>query len=96
MYLCKKYKVTVYPQAIEMAATFDTNSLKQMADYSALEGRAIFNKATKENRAGQNDIPIMDDKGIPKKISRVLVCVGGSQPDAKSIASGKTIQGYIN
>lgn len=47
------YKVTVYPQAIAMAATFDTNSLKKMADYSALEGRAIFNKATQEGKSGQ-------------------------------------------
>jgi len=47
------YKVTVYPQAIAMAATFDTNSIKQMADYSAMEGRAIFNKATLEGKAGQ-------------------------------------------
>ena len=47
------YKVTVYPQAIAMAATFDTNSLKTMADYSALEGRAIYNKAIEQNKAGQ-------------------------------------------
>jgi len=39
------FKVTVYPQAIAMAATFDRNSLFKMADYSALEGRAIYNKA---------------------------------------------------
>src|SRR6476660_2131450 len=30
------FKVTVYPQAIGMAATFDTSALLQMADYSAL------------------------------------------------------------
>src|SRR5688572_21549566 len=30
------YRVTVYPQAIGMAATFDTTSLAMMADYSAL------------------------------------------------------------
>lgn len=47
------YKVTVYPQAIAMAATFDTNSLQKMADYSALEGRAIYNKANSEGKAGQ-------------------------------------------
>ncbi len=47
------YRVTVYPQAIAMAATFDTNSLKTMADYSALEGRAIYNKAVAENKSGQ-------------------------------------------
>jgi beta-glucosidase len=39
------YNVTVYPQAIAMAATFDTAALFKMADYSALEGRVIFNKA---------------------------------------------------
>lgn len=47
------YRVTVFPQAIGMAATFDTNSLKLMADYSALEGRAIYNKAIQDGRAGQ-------------------------------------------
>ncbi|GHA78555.1 glucan 1,4-alpha-glucosidase [Pontibacter akesuensis] len=47
------YKVTVYPQAIGMAATFDTISLKQMADFSALEGRAIYNKAIEEGKSGQ-------------------------------------------
>lgn len=40
------FKTTVYPQAIGMAATWDTNSLKKMAYFSAIEGRAIFNKAT--------------------------------------------------
>jgi beta-glucosidase len=50
------YHVTVYPQAIAMAATWDTNSLKQMADYSAMEGRAIYNKARQEGKAGQRYI----------------------------------------
>jgi beta-glucosidase len=50
------YNVTVYPQAIAMAATFDTNSIKMMADYSAMEGRAIFNKSTQEGKAGQRYI----------------------------------------
>ncbi|HEY8898718.1 MAG TPA: glycoside hydrolase family 3 C-terminal domain-containing protein [Niastella sp.] len=39
------YPVTVFPQAIGMAATFDTSALFKMADFSALEGRVIFNKA---------------------------------------------------
>ncbi|MBP6687904.1 MAG: glycoside hydrolase family 3 C-terminal domain-containing protein, partial [Lacibacter sp.] len=39
------FRTTVFPQAIGMAATWDTNSLHRMADYSALEGRAIHNKA---------------------------------------------------
>ena len=44
------YKVTVFPQAIAMAATWDTNSLHTMADYSAMEGRAIHNKAIAEGK----------------------------------------------
>jgi beta-glucosidase len=44
------FKVTSYPQAIAMAATWDTNSLYKMADYSALEGRAIHNKAIELGR----------------------------------------------
>jgi beta-glucosidase len=47
------FKVTVYPQAIGMAATFDRNSLFQMADYSALEGRAIYNKALELGRTNE-------------------------------------------
>ena len=47
------YPVTVYPQAIAMAATFDTNSLRLMAHYSALEGRAVYNKAISDGKQGQ-------------------------------------------
>jgi beta-glucosidase len=47
------FRVTVYPQAIGMAATFDTNSLATMADYSALEGRAVHNKAIALKRANE-------------------------------------------
>jgi beta-glucosidase len=47
------FKTTVYPQAIAMAATFDKNSLHKMADYSALEGRAIYNKAVELNRTNE-------------------------------------------
>ena len=50
------YQVTVYPQAIGMAATFDTASLRLMADYAATEGRAIYNKAISEGKAGQRYI----------------------------------------
>ncbi len=39
------FNVTSYPQAIAMAATWDTTSLKAMANFSAIEGRAIHNKA---------------------------------------------------
>lgn len=47
------FKVTVYPQAIAMAASFDTGSLHTMADFSAMEGRAIQNKAIKMGRTNE-------------------------------------------
>jgi beta-glucosidase len=46
------YKVTVFPQAIGMAATWDTSSLKLMAQYAAEEGRAIHNKSIALNKTG--------------------------------------------
>ncbi|MEP7109158.1 MAG: glycoside hydrolase family 3 C-terminal domain-containing protein [Ferruginibacter sp.] len=47
------FRVTVFPQAIAMAATFDTNSIYKMADYAALEGRAIQNKAIQSGRTNE-------------------------------------------
>lgn len=47
------YRVTVFPQAIGMAATWDTASLFKMADYAALEGRAVYAKAVAQGRAGE-------------------------------------------
>ncbi|WP_238387713.1 glycoside hydrolase family 3 C-terminal domain-containing protein [Pararcticibacter amylolyticus] len=47
------FKVTVYPQAIGMAATFDPASLFKMAQFSALEGRAIYNKAVETGRTNE-------------------------------------------
>jgi beta-glucosidase len=38
-----EYKVTVFPQAIGMAAGWDVNAIKQMGDYTSEEGRAIYN-----------------------------------------------------
>lgn len=46
------YKTTVFPQAIGMAAAWDTAALKQMAYYSALEGRAINHLAVTEGKTG--------------------------------------------
>jgi beta-glucosidase len=37
------YKVTVYPQAIGMAAGWDVDAIKQMGDFTSEEGRAIYN-----------------------------------------------------
>lgn len=46
------YKVTSYPQAIAMAATWDIASLHTMADYCAVEGRAIYNDSRKKGKSG--------------------------------------------
>ena len=46
------YHVTSYPQAIGMAATWDTASINKMGDYSAMEGRAIHNKSIELNKTG--------------------------------------------
>ncbi|MEO7049777.1 MAG: glycoside hydrolase family 3 N-terminal domain-containing protein, partial [Ferruginibacter sp.] len=47
------FKTTVYPQAIAMAATWDTAALFSMADQSALEGRAVHNKAIALGRTNE-------------------------------------------
>ena len=44
------FRVTSYPQAIAMAATWDSTSLYQMADFSAMEGRAIQNIAIEQGK----------------------------------------------
>lgn len=46
-------KVTVFPQAIGMAATFDTEALQRMGDITATEGRALFNESLKKGRVAQ-------------------------------------------
>lgn len=47
-----QYKVTVFPQAIGMAATWDEVTFRQVANAIADEGRAIYNDASsKGNRA---------------------------------------------
>lgn len=43
-------KVTVFPQAIGMAATFDVDALEMMGDMTASEGRALFNEAWKSGK----------------------------------------------
>lgn len=45
-------KVTVFPQAIGMAATFDTEALEQCADMISSEGRALFNEDLKKGKTG--------------------------------------------
>lgn len=42
-----KKKVTVFPQAIGMAATFNTESIYKMGEITSTEGRALFNEALK-------------------------------------------------
>ncbi|MEO6520070.1 MAG: glycoside hydrolase family 3 C-terminal domain-containing protein [Mucilaginibacter sp.] len=46
------YKVTVYPQAIAMAATWDKGSIHTMGDYTAEEGRAVYNESIKNDKHG--------------------------------------------
>ena len=41
-----EYKVTVYPQAIGMAAGWDVEAMQRMGDYTATEGRAIYNTSS--------------------------------------------------
>lgn len=48
-----KEKVTVFPQAIGMAATFDTEALQKMGDITASEGRALFNEDMKTGKTGE-------------------------------------------
>ncbi|RUT67980.1 glycosyl hydrolase [Flavobacterium cupreum] len=46
------YNVTSYPQAIAMAASWNPASLKTMAEYCAVEGRAIYNDSKKKGKTG--------------------------------------------
>lgn len=45
-------KVTVFPQAIAMAATFNTKAIQKMGDITASEGRALFNEDLKSGKTG--------------------------------------------
>lgn len=45
-------KVTVFPQAIGMAATFDPEALQKMGDITSSEGRALFNEDLREGKTG--------------------------------------------
>ena len=47
------YNTTVFPQAIAMAATFDKEALETMADFTAMEGRAIYNDASSKGNYGR-------------------------------------------
>lgn len=47
-----KEKVTVFPQAIGMAATFDTEALQLMGDMTSSEGRALFNEDLRDGKTG--------------------------------------------
>jgi len=43
-------KVTVFPQAIAMAATFSTEDLEKMGDITSTEARAIFNEDLRQGK----------------------------------------------
>ncbi|KAA6343625.1 Xylan 1 4-beta-xylosidase [termite gut metagenome] len=40
---CREYPVTVYPQAIGMAAGWDVDAILKMAEFTSEEGRAVYN-----------------------------------------------------
>jgi beta-glucosidase len=46
------YPATSFPQAIGIAATWDTQSVLRMADYISDEGRAIYHDATRKGKTG--------------------------------------------
>lgn len=46
------YRVTSFPQAIGMAATWNTDALFLMAQYASDEGRAIYNDASSKGKTG--------------------------------------------
>ncbi|GHT05895.1 beta-glucosidase [Bacteroidia bacterium] len=46
------YPVTSFPQAIGMAATWDVESIHQMAEYASDEGRAIYHDASNKGKTG--------------------------------------------
>jgi beta-glucosidase len=46
------YPATSFPQAIGMAATWNTDAVHQMAEYVSDEGRAIYHDATKKGKTG--------------------------------------------
>lgn len=47
-----KEKVTVFPQAIGLAATFDTKGIERVGDIASSEGRALFNEDLKSGKTG--------------------------------------------
>jgi len=46
------YPVTSFPQAIGIAATWNTAAVQQMADYISDEGRAIYHDSSKKGKTG--------------------------------------------
>jgi beta-glucosidase len=46
------YPATSFPQAIGLAATWDTESVRQTADYISDEGRAIYHDAVRKGKTG--------------------------------------------
>jgi beta-glucosidase len=46
------YNTTVFPQAMGLAATWDTEAIRRMGDITATEGRAIYNHTVSRGMAG--------------------------------------------
>ncbi|MBL0303206.1 MAG: glycoside hydrolase family 3 C-terminal domain-containing protein [Cytophagaceae bacterium] len=47
------YSVTVYPQAIALAATWNPQGIKNMGRFSGIEGRAVYYRSLREGRNNQ-------------------------------------------
>jgi beta-glucosidase len=47
------YKVTVFPQAIALAATFDKETILEMGKITSTEARAIYNESLKNGKQGE-------------------------------------------
>ena len=63
--------------------------------------KRIFLKAGESKivlfKLSHDDVSIMDDNGNAKLLpGKILISVGGCQPDEKSIADKKVVQGILN
>jgi len=92
---------TVFPQAIGLAATFDTALVHEMARATALQGRAKHAIAVREGESravrlvlGDRDLSHVDELGTRKVAAGAYrISVGGGQPGAENVDDSFTITG---
>jgi beta-glucosidase len=79
-----------------------SNPTNAQAPIRALKGfQRIFLKAGESRIVNftltPEELSIMDDTGHPKPFTgKVLLSVGGSQPDATTVKNKKTVQAFLN